>query len=133
MEPQISGVAAGLERRAATRIALLRRLSARAQGTLEVWLVDLSLSGARITLDEQLPQGSRCSLELPPALGALTLPTRVVWSGIFGAEQTAEGERHLIYQSGLTFENLSADQQATLGSILAQLTAGGTLRQDRVP
>ncbi|HSD52198.1 MAG TPA: PilZ domain-containing protein, partial [Candidatus Methylomirabilis sp.] len=98
------------ERRAETRIALLRRLSAQARGTLEVWLVDLSLSGARITLTEQLVQGSQCSLELPPALGALTLSTRVVWSGIFGAEQTAEGERHLIYQSGLAFESITADQ-----------------------
>ncbi|HSD50543.1 MAG TPA: PilZ domain-containing protein [Candidatus Methylomirabilis sp.] len=121
------------ERRSATRIALLRRLSAQARGTHEVWLVDLSLSGARITLAEQLVQGSQCSLELPPALGGLTLSTRVVWSGIFGAEQTAEGERHLIYQSGLAFESITADQQATLGGILAQLTPGRILKHERVP
>ncbi len=121
------------ERRSATRMALLRRLSAQTRGTHEVWLVDLSLRGARITLAEQLAQGSHCTLDLPPALGALTLSTRVVWSGLFGAEQTAEGERHLIYQSGLAFEGLSAAQQATLGGILAQLAPGGTLWQDRVP
>ncbi len=121
------------ERRSATRIALLRRLSAQARGTHEVWLVDLSLRGARITLAEQLAQGSQCSLALPPALGGLTLSTRVVWSGLFGAEQTAEGERHLIYQSGLAFEGITADQQATLGGLLAQLTPGGTLWQDWMP
>jgi hypothetical protein len=121
------------ERRSATRIALLRRLSAQARGTLGVWLVDLSLSGARITLAEQLAPGSQCTLELPHELGGLTLSTRVVWSGIFGAEQTAEGERHLIYQSGLAFEGLSADRQATLGGILARLAWGRTLRHDHVP
>jgi hypothetical protein len=106
-------------------------VSARARATQEVWLVDLSLSGARITLGDHLPQGSRCTLELPPALGSLTLSTRVVWSGIFGAEQTAEGERHVIHQSGLAFEDLTPDQQATLGGVLAQLPPGCALPHHR--
>jgi hypothetical protein len=49
-----------------------------ARGTLKVWLVDLSTSGARITLDTRLERGSRCTLELPPELGSLTLSSRVV-------------------------------------------------------
>jgi PilZ domain len=121
------------ERRRATRIALVARPRAQAWGTVQVWLVDLSTTGARITLGEELQNDSECTLELPPALGSLTLSTRVVWSGIFGAEQTAEGRGQVIYQSGLAFVDLTADQQSTLGSILAQLAPGGTLRHDRAP
>lgn len=44
-----------------------------------------------------------------------------MWSGIFGGEQTLEGKRHLIYQSGLAFTGLTADQQAGLASILERL------------
>ena len=84
------------ERRGATRVGLLGRPTARAWDILEVWLVDLSLTGARITLGELLPHGSSCTLTLPPALGSLTLPARVIWSGIFGGEQTPEGERYLL-------------------------------------
>lgn len=121
------------ERRRATRIALVGRPRAQAWGTVEVWLVDLSATGARITLGEQLPNGSHCTLHLPPPLGSLTLPARVVWSGIFGAEQTAEGERHVIYQSGMAFVDLTADQQATLGGILEQLASGEAQRRERAP
>ncbi len=109
------------ERRGAARIAIVGRPSARVRGTLEAWLVDLSATGARITLVELLQHGSSCTLELPPALGSLTLSARVVWSGIFGGEQTLEGERHLVYQSGLAFTGLTADQQADLASILERL------------
>ncbi len=116
------------ERRWAIRIAFIRHPSARAYGTLKVWLFDLSTTGARITLGELLDHGSRCTLELPPELGSLALSTRVVWSAIFGGEQTAQGERHIIYQSGLAFINLTAEQQTTLASLLEQLTPKGTLR-----
>lgn len=121
------------ERRRATRIGFLRRPTARARDTLEVWLVDISLTGARITLGELLPHGSSCTLALPPALGSLTLPARVVWSAIFGGEQTSEGERHLFYQSGLAFADLPVKERATLASILADLSAAGGLEDTQPP
>jgi hypothetical protein len=114
-----------LERRRVPRIAIVGHPSARARGAVEVWLVDLSAIGARITLGEQLPHGSSCTLELPPALGSLALPARVVWSGLFGGEQTSEGERHFIYQSGLVFVDLTADQQAGLASLVRRLAGRG--------
>ena len=114
------------------RIAMVGRTSARAQGFLEAWLVDLSASGARITLGELLNRGSPCTLELAPALGSLTLSARVVWSGLFGGEQTPDGERHFIYQSGLAFVNLTTEQQAALASILQRLTTQGKV-VDKVP
>ena len=114
------------------RIAMVGRTSARAQGFLEAWLVDLSASGARITLGERLNRGSHCTLELAPALGSLTLSARVVWSGLFGGEQTPDGERHFIYQSGLAFVNLTTEQQTALASILQRLTTQGKA-VDKVP
>lgn len=117
------------ERRGADRISIVGRLSARARGTQEVWLVDLSATGARIMLGELLPDGSSCTLELPAALGSLTLSARVAWSSILGGEQTPEGERHLIYQSGLTFMDTSPDQMAALASILKRLTRKDVSRQ----
>lgn len=114
------------------RIAMVGRTSARAQGFLEAWLVDLSASGARITLGELLNRGSPCTLELAPALGSLTLSARVVWSGLFGGEQTPDGERHFIYQSGLAFVNLTTEQQTALASILQRLTTQGKA-VDKVP
>ena len=114
-----------LERRRVPRIAIVGRPSARARGALEVWLVDLSATGARITLGEQLPHGSSCTLELPPALASLALPSRVIWSGLFGGEQTSDGERHFIYQSGLAFVDLTADQQAALASLVRRLARRG--------
>ena len=117
------------DRRRTARIALLGRPSAWAKGALEVWLVDLSETGARITLGEMLPHGSHCTLELPPALGSLTVSARVMWSGLFGGEKTPNGEEHFIYQSGLAFVDLGPDQQAALAKILNRLSAHGKPRE----
>ncbi len=109
------------ERRRTVRIALVGRPGARLQDNVEVWLVDLSTAGARITLGERLEQGSPCSLQLPPMLGSLELSTRVVWSGLFGGRQTSDGERHFIYQSGLVFLDVSQEQREELSRVLESL------------
>jgi hypothetical protein len=115
-------MAEGQERRGSMRIAVLAGARARVPAPLEVWLVDLSATGARITLGELLKHGASCVLELPPGLGPLTLSARVVWSGVLGGEQTPEGERHLIYQSGLTFPNLTQDEQIALAGIVERFS-----------
>jgi len=117
------------DRRRTARIALLGRPSAWAKGALEVWLVDLSETGARITLGEMLPHGSHCTLELPPTLGSLTVSARVMWSGLFGGEKTPNGEEHFIYQSGLAFVDVSPDQQAVLTKILHRISTHGKARE----
>lgn len=121
------------ERRGVPRIALVGRPGARARETLEVWLADLSATGARITLGELLHHGSACSLQLPPGLGSLTLSARVVWSAVYGGEQTLEGERHVIYQCGLAFVDLTTDQQAALAEALERIGSGNPLADDRLP
>jgi hypothetical protein len=118
------------ERRGAIRVAILAGARARVPAPLEVWLVDLSASGARITLGELLEHGAACTLELPPALGSLTLAARVMWSGVFGGEQTPEGDRHLIYQSGLTFADLTPDQRTALKAIVERFTRRRGPRRD---
>ncbi|MFI5338670.1 MAG: PilZ domain-containing protein [Candidatus Methylomirabilales bacterium] len=121
------------ERRGVPRMALVGRPGARARETLEVWLADLSATGARITLGELLHHGSACSLQLPPGLGSLTLSARVVWSAIYGGEQTLEGERHVIYQSGLAFVDLTTDQQAALAEAVERVSSGTPLPDGRLP
>jgi len=115
-----------MDRRGGTRVRFRRRPTARAGNLLEARLVELSLSGARITLAERLPPGSGCTLTLSPALRSLTLPARLVWSATVGGEQTPEDERHLPYQSGLDFGRLPAEERATLASLLADLSAAAS-------
>jgi len=113
-----------LERRRAPRVAIVGRPTARARDMLEVWVADLSTTGARITLGELLHHGSPLVIDLPPALGSLRLAARVVWSTIYGGEQTLEGEHHTIYQSGLAFVGLTPDQQAVLARIVETFVHG---------
>jgi hypothetical protein len=110
------------ERRRAARISLIGRPGPRTEATRDVRLLDLSTIGARIEVGDLLHKGTSYALELPPALGTLSLSARVVWSSLLGGKQTTEGEQHLIYQSGLVFVDLTPDQQAALASIVQHLT-----------
>ena len=112
------------ERRKATRILVTGRLGARARATLNVRLVDLSRSGARIEHSGLLRPGATYAFELPPALGSLVLTAKVVHSRVVGTEPTPEGERLLLYQSGLTFVGITAEQQVGLAAVLEHLTPG---------
>lgn len=110
--------------RGAPRFLVADRLGGLAAATLEVRLVDLSLSGARIEHDNPLRAGSVCHFEFPPTLGSLVLQVRVVHSALLGRGEAAEGESHGRYQSGLRFVNLTPDQQVALAAVLGRLTSG---------
>lgn len=112
------------ERRQATRILVTERLGARARATLEVRLLDLSKSGTRIEHSGLLRPGATYTFELPPALGSLVLTAKVVHSRVVGTEATPEGERLLLYQSGLTFIGITAEQQVGLGAVIERLSRG---------
>ena len=112
------------KQREVPRIALPQRPTARARATLEVRLLDLSLKGARIEHLNLLRPKAACTLELPSALGSVVLAARVVWSRVVGTEPSAEGERPLIYQSGLMFPQVTADQHTTLAQALEKAAAG---------
>ena len=120
------------ERRRAPRIRVAGRLGARARATLDVRLLDVSATGARIEHYDVLRPGSTYAFEFPVALGPLTLSAKVVHSAIIGTEKTPEGERLLRYQSGLVFIAMNAEQQATLTGILERVPPGGGLGNGRV-
>ncbi len=113
------------ERRGAPRILVTGNFGVRARATLEVRLIDLSLKGARIEHDEMLRPGTRCTLELPPAVGAATLTARIVRSTVVGSLPKPDGDRQLIYQSGLAFVDVTADQRAALEAVLKRLLPEG--------
>ena len=115
-------VAENRDRRRMPRIPLVHSLPARARGAIDVQLLDLSLGGVRVGHCGQLPPGSSCALELPPSLNSLVLTADVARSAVVGVKQYAQGERHLRYESGLAFTELTADQATTLTCILEQLT-----------
>ena len=120
------------ERRRAPRIAVSGRLGGRARAILDVRIVDLSLTGARIEHLNPLRPGTTCTCELPPAIGSLVLSARVVRSAVIGTEQTPSGKRLLRYESGLTFVNLKEDQQEALARALEKLTPSGGLGDGRL-
>ncbi len=120
------------EQRRVPRVTIPGRVTARVRPDLEVRLLDLSTLGARIEHLTVLHPRLHCVLELPPPLGALPLSAEVVWSNVIGGEQTLEGERHLRYQTGLVFVDVTAEQQAVLSRILERLTTGDTSGQSQL-
>ena len=110
-----------------SRIGMTRPVPVRARTTQEVTLLDLSLGGARIEHLTLLRPGSSCSLEFPPAFGALVLTARVVRSAVVGIEQGSTRGRNLRYESGLAFVNPTPDQRTVLTQLLERLSVEGGL------
>ena len=113
----------GADRRRVVRLTVPRRWGG---GDLEqhlVHLLDLSALGARIAHREPLHAGGIGYVDLPPALGTVRLLGRVVWTRLRGAEQTLDGERTALYESGLEFTSLTPEQQTALTTALATLQA----------
>lgn len=111
------------ERRRAMRLEILQQ---RRGGELEphvVQLLDLSPLGVRVAHPEPWPKGIVCAVELPPALGTLRLPGRVVWTRLRAGDDIPEGDPQPRYESGVEFTSLTSEQQATLALALATFRA----------
>ncbi|HSB72879.1 MAG TPA: PilZ domain-containing protein [Candidatus Methylomirabilis sp.] len=117
-----------LERRRAPRVALPEPVPvrARAQGPLEVRLLDLSLIGGRIEHPGSLQPGSACVLEFPAASSPLALSARVIHSSPLGGTERPGDTRPLRHETGLTFVDITPEQQAVLRRIVEWLALGGT-------
>ncbi len=116
--------------RRAPRIALPSQPAARTRATETVRLLDLSLNGARVEHLNILRPGTACSLELPAILGALALDVQVVWSRVIGTAPSSMGDRLLRYQSGLTFPQVTAEQQPFLTRALEKAAAGISVEEE---
>lgn len=113
----------GADRRQVARLTVPRRFRG---GELELHLVhvlDLSPLGARIAHRGPLHAGGIGYVDLPPALGAVRLMGRVVWTRLRANEQTVDGDRQALHESGIEFTSLTPDQQAALAVALATLEA----------
>ena len=76
------------ERRALPRTTVSGQLFARLHDGRTVRLLDLSGAGAQIEHVATLRPAAFCHLELPPSLGSLGLPVRVVWCTVIGRKRT---------------------------------------------
>ncbi|HSB78272.1 MAG TPA: PilZ domain-containing protein [Candidatus Methylomirabilis sp.] len=118
-----------LERRRAARVPLPQPVPVRARGEAarEVRLLDLSLIGSRIEHQGSLQPGSLCVLDFPIASSPLALSARVIHSRALGDTGEPAGTRQLRYESGLTFVDVTPDQQTALARIVEWLALGGTV------
>lgn len=91
-----------------------------------VHVLDLSLLGARIHHQELLHDGVVCYLDLSPTLLPVRLLGRVVWTRLRATEQTLDGDRRALYESGLEFASLTPEQRTTLADAVATLQAAQT-------
>jgi hypothetical protein len=117
----MNGMVTGPERRRAMRVDVPKRVRGGELKPHFVHLLNLSLLGVRVTHLKPWHEGVVCSVELPPALGALRLPGRVVWTRLRETERTLDGDRRSLYESGVEFARLTAEQQAALATALATL------------
>jgi len=111
------------DRRRVMRVDVPLRRGGGGRDPHAVHLLDLSPLGVRIAHLEPWPAGVVCAVEFPPALGALRLPGRVVWTRLRAAEDVSEGDRRARYESGVEFTPLTSEQQATLALALATFRA----------
>lgn len=120
------------KQRQVPRIAIPARPAARARASLDVCLCDLSTKGARIEHLNLLRPGFHCTLDLPPPFDPLVLAAQVAWSRVVGTREGADVERHLVYESGLAFTDITEEQQAALGKALEQIAPAGGLGVSRL-
>jgi hypothetical protein len=104
------------ERRRVARLIIPSHLGAFEVETRLVRLLDLSAEGVRIEHPGHLSDGLVLFVDLPPALGEVRLPGKVVWTRLRKGERTFTGDKHVYsYQSGV---GLTPEQEAALAVAL---------------
>jgi PilZ domain len=125
------------ERRRVMRLDVLLQRGGGRRDPHFVQLLDLSPLGVRLAHREPWAKGVVCAVELPPALGALRLPGRVVWTRLRAADDLLEGQRRSRYESGVEFTSLTPEQQAAVALALAAFRAAqaglGAVPKDTPP
>ena len=106
------------ERRHSVRLTVPSELWGPGLGQHQVWLLDLSLEGARVEHVHPFPDRRLCFLDLPPALGGAKLQGEVIWSQLAGRVEVAAGDWMVSFHSGIRFTLLTVGQLAGLASAL---------------
>lgn len=90
----------------------------------EIALLDLSEAGARLEHAGRFPGKTICSLHLPSPEGEIPLTCRVVHSAVSRTVLSPDGERTVLYQSGVEFLGLNEETLPALRQFLGGLGTG---------
>jgi ABC-type transporter Mla MlaB component len=112
----------GQERRRRPRVKLGGGVVAKVQTVLHAPVIDLSLTGALVEVEEALRPGARCTVRIPISdAQTLRLGARVVRSTLVALARKGEGGRAARYQAAVEFVDVSAEDSATLAAYLDTL------------
>ena len=111
------------DRRRVKRLDVLWHAQGDTRDPHAVHLLDLSPLGVRLAHQEPWRAEVVCSVDLPPALGALRLPGRVVWTRLRAAADLLVGHQRSRYESGVEFTSLTPEHQAAVALALAAFRA----------
>lgn len=90
----------------------------------EISLLDLSEAGARLEHPGRFPGQTICSLHLPSPHGDIPLTCRVVHSAVSRTVLSPDGERTVLYKSGVEFLGLNEETLPALRQFLEILRTG---------
>ncbi len=82
-----------------------------------VQLIDISLGGARLEHQGLLKPGGVSRLVISHTKIEVELPCKVVWSKVIGSKDVG-GTRELLCQSGVKFQGLNNEKEASLARLL---------------
>ncbi len=89
-------------------------ISCRVQFTTEVSLINISSSGASISLNKQLNMGQEYSLNVKRDDNYIIIRGIVVWERLVTSEKNEHGEMVPVYKAGIKFDNILTDKGAEL-------------------
>ena len=119
------------ERRRYPRVTVRSGTKGLVAALYEASLVNLSLGGGLIEHIDPLRLGSTISLNLDFQGQPLSLECRVIRSAIVGRMLQPDGERALVYHSGVEFLLLSTETQQCLNAYVEAISEDGHAQDQR--
>lgn len=110
-------------RRRFPRVKVLGKVTAKIS-LQEIPLLDLSEGGARLEHAWRFPLKTIYTLHLPSPQGELALTCRVVHSAVSRTVLSSDGERTVLYKSGVEFLGLDQETLPALRQCLERLKTG---------
>jgi hypothetical protein len=108
------------ERRRRPRVKLGGGVVAKVQTVLQAPIVDLSVTGALVEVEEALRPGARCTVRIPVSDDdVLRLSARVVRSILVSLAQRGDGARLPRYQAAVEFVDVSEEDAVRLSAYVA--------------